>query len=62
MTSVIAGARVTAHLESNLGAIGWELSAKALERLNIISAPPVRYPQNMEKGMVARRASAVKPF
>ena len=59
MTSVIVGARRMAHLRDNLGAAGWRLEGKALQKLNAVSHLPDRYPEAMEKNMHERRDSAV---
>lgn len=59
MTSVIVGARHSAHLRENLGAAGWRLEGEALEKLNEVSHLPDRYPESMEKNMHERRDSAV---
>ncbi len=59
MTSVIVGARHTAHLHDNLGTAGWKLEGDALQRLNDVSHLPDRYPEAMEKNMPERRDSSV---
>ena len=60
VTSVITGARSVEQLQDNLKAGGWHLEGGALKRLNEVSLLPDRYPESMEKGMKARRDSAVK--
>lgn len=47
VTAPIIGARKIAHLEDNLGAAGWALSAENVARLNAVSDMPVAYPDNM---------------
>ena len=47
VTAPIIGARRIAHLEDNLGAIGWSLSAENRAKLDAISDMPVAYPDNM---------------
>ncbi len=44
VTAPIIGARSLAHLEDNLGAAGWTLDAKQLERLEKASAKRLPYP------------------
>jgi aryl-alcohol dehydrogenase-like predicted oxidoreductase len=44
VTAPIIGVRTLAHLEDNLGAIGWRLSAEQLARLNQASNVPLPYP------------------
>jgi aryl-alcohol dehydrogenase-like predicted oxidoreductase len=60
MTSAIAGARTAEQLRDNLRAGGWRLPTDAREKLDMISAPPRRFPRSMEDTMHARRDSAVK--
>ncbi len=58
--NAIVGARHVRQLEDTLRAGGWRLPDATLERLNLISAPPKRYPVAFEESMVERRAAAVK--
>lgn len=44
VTSPILGARTMAHLEANLGAVGWELDAQQRRALDEASARPLPYP------------------
>jgi aryl-alcohol dehydrogenase-like predicted oxidoreductase len=44
VSSVIIGARTEAQLRDNLGAVGWELSAEQVARLDRVSARPAPYP------------------
>ena len=44
VTAPILGARTPAHLEDNLGATGWNLSAEHMDRLDQASAQPLPYP------------------
>jgi len=46
ITAPIIGVRTMTHLEDNLGATGWELSAEQMTRLNQISDIPLPYPYN----------------
>jgi len=47
VTAPIIGVRTMAHLESNLGAVGWSLSDGQMERLNTVSEITPPYPYNM---------------
>ena len=60
ITSAIVGARTLAQADDNLRATGWSLPADALDKLNKVSAPPLRYPRSMEANMHERRNSAIK--
>lgn len=44
VTAPIVGARTMSHLESNLGATGWELTAEQMDRLDKVSATKLPYP------------------
>jgi aryl-alcohol dehydrogenase-like predicted oxidoreductase len=44
VTAPIIGVRTLAHLEDNLNAAGWTLTAEQMERLNTASAHPLPYP------------------
>ena len=44
VTAPILGARTTTHLEDNLGATGWSLTADQVTRLDEASALPLPYP------------------
>ena len=45
VSSVIVGARNAEQLKTNLGAVGWTLTAEQIARLDAASARPVPYPQ-----------------
>ena len=47
VTAPIIGARTLEHLENNLGASGWSLSAEQTARLNRVSEPVLPYPYDM---------------
>ena len=47
ITAPIIGVRTIAHLESNLGAVGWALSDEQMSRLNQASNVPLPYPYNL---------------
>jgi aryl-alcohol dehydrogenase-like predicted oxidoreductase len=59
ITSAIVGARTLEQARDNLLAGGWRLPADALDRLNQVSALPMRYPKAMEYNMHERRDRAV---
>jgi aryl-alcohol dehydrogenase-like predicted oxidoreductase len=44
VTAPILGVRTLAHLEDNLGATGWSLSAEEMEQLDQVSRLPLPYP------------------
>ena len=44
VTAPIVGARTVAQLDDNLGAVGWTLDDKQLERLTGAGAQPLPYP------------------
>ena len=54
VTAPIIGARTMAQLNSNLGAVGWSLTAPELKRLNDISERPLPYPYDMQARLGAR--------
>jgi aryl-alcohol dehydrogenase-like predicted oxidoreductase len=47
ITSPIIGVRTMAHLEDNLGATGWALSAEQVGKLDQASDMPLPYPYNL---------------
>jgi len=47
VSSVIVGVRTPEQLIDNLGATGWQLQEKELDRLNDVSAIPLGYPYRM---------------
>ena len=44
VSSVIVGARNEEQLRQNLGAVGWNLTAEQVKRLDAASARPAAYP------------------
>lgn len=60
ITSAIIGARTLSQADDNLRASGWQLPTEALEKLNNVSEPRLRYPRSMEANMHERRNSAIK--
>lgn len=47
VTAPIIGVRTMAHLEDNLGAAGWSLSAEQIQKLDQASDMPLPYPYNL---------------
>ena len=47
VTAPIIGVRTIAHLEDNLGAVGWSLSAEQIQKLDQASDMPLPYPYNL---------------
>jgi len=47
VTAPIIGVRTMAHLEDNLGAAGWSLSADQIQKLDQASDMPLPYPYNL---------------
>lgn len=50
VTAPIIGARNMEQLESNLGSVGWELTAAQMEKLNTVSEPELVYPYDFING------------
>lgn len=46
VTAPIVGARKADQLKDNLGAAGWKLDDKQMQRLTEVSEPPEIYPYN----------------
>lgn len=55
VASVICGARTVEQFSDSLGAAGWSLPERAMERLTAVSHLPPRYPESMEKDVHLRR-------
>lgn len=55
VTAPIFGARTPSQLEQNLGAVGWELTADEVERLDAISQIPLPSPYNFISRYTRRR-------
>ncbi|MBN1249774.1 MAG: aldo/keto reductase [Anaerolineae bacterium] len=55
ITAPITGVRRLAHLEDNLGAVGWSLYTEHLRKLNGVSAPDLPYPYNQMQQVAAER-------
>ena len=54
VSTLIIGARNEKQLRDNLGAIGWNLTAKQMQRLDAVSAVPPIYPYWHQKGFAER--------
>ena len=50
VTAPIIGVRTLKHLEDNLGANGWALTADQMAKLNQVSEKPLNYPHSMIAG------------
>ncbi len=55
VTAPIVGARTMAHLESNLGAAGWQLSEEHMARLTAVSEPTKPYPYDFIANSIGDR-------
>ena len=58
VTAPIIGVRKMKHLEDNLGATGWALSAEQMDRLNAVSQPDMPYPYDMMPRLEEQRGRA----
>ncbi len=58
VTAPIIGVRKMKHLEDNLGATGWALSAEQMDRLNAVSQPDMPYPYDMMPRLEGQRGRA----
>jgi aryl-alcohol dehydrogenase-like predicted oxidoreductase len=54
VSTLVIGARNEAQLRDNLGAIGWNLTADQMKRLDTVSATPAIYPYWHQMGFVER--------
>ena len=55
VSSIIIGARNEAQLKDNLAAASWSLSAEEVTRLDAVSATPLPYPLDVQKGVFKER-------
>lgn len=62
VSSVIIGARDEAQLSENLGAVGWNLSAEQVARLDAASETDTIYPYWHQRGFRERNPTAVKLY
>jgi len=60
VASVIIGARNEEQLRQNLGAVGWNLSAEQVERLDRASEQPAVYPYWHQRQFAARNPTPVR--
>lgn len=60
IASVIIGARNEAQLKDNLGAVGWNLTAEQMERLNKVSSQTPIYPYWHQRGISERQLFPVE--
>ena len=54
VSTLVIGARNEAQLRDNLGAVGWNLTADQIMRLDAVSAVPLTYPYWHQKGFSER--------
>ena len=54
VSTLIIGARNEAQLRDNLGAVGWNLTAEQIKRLDAVSAIPPIYPYWHQKTFAER--------
>ncbi len=59
VATVIIGARNEEQLRQNLGAVGWNLTAEQVARLDAASAPRIAYPYWHQNGFAERNPPAV---
>ncbi|MFA6914913.1 MAG: aldo/keto reductase [Parachlamydiales bacterium] len=59
VANVIVGARTEEQLKDNLGAIGWNLNAEQISRLDKVSALPLPYPYWHQRGFKELNPSPV---
>jgi aryl-alcohol dehydrogenase-like predicted oxidoreductase len=54
VSTLVIGARNEEQLRQNLGAVGWNLTAEQMKRLDAVSAVPLTYPYWHQKGFSER--------
>jgi aryl-alcohol dehydrogenase-like predicted oxidoreductase len=59
VSSVIVGARNEEQLKQNLGAVGWNLTAEQVARLDKASETALPYPYWHQRGFTERNPRAV---
>jgi aryl-alcohol dehydrogenase-like predicted oxidoreductase len=59
VSSVIIGARTPEQLAQNLGAVGWQLTAAQVEKLDSVSETPLAYPYWHQRQFVERNPPPV---
>jgi aryl-alcohol dehydrogenase-like predicted oxidoreductase len=60
VSSIIIGARNEQQLRDNLGAVGWNLTAAQVARLDAASETPLAYPYWHQRQFTERSPSPVK--
>ena len=59
VSNIIIGARDEKQLKDNLGAIGWNLTAAQVAKLDAASATPLAYPYWHQRGYTERNPAPV---
>ncbi|MDB6118685.1 MAG: hypothetical protein JWO08_2466 [Verrucomicrobiaceae bacterium] len=59
VSSIIIGARNEEQFRQNLGAVGWDLTAEQVAKLDAASAQPLNYPYWHQRGFVERNPAPV---
>jgi aryl-alcohol dehydrogenase-like predicted oxidoreductase len=59
VTSIVIGARTPEQLEQNLGAVGWQLTAAQVTKLDAVSATSLAYPYWHQRQFVERNPPPV---
>jgi aryl-alcohol dehydrogenase-like predicted oxidoreductase len=59
VANVIVGARNEEQLRQNLGAVGWNLTAEQVAKLDAASATPLAYPYWHQRGFTERNPAPV---
>ncbi len=59
ISTVVIGARTEAQLRDNLGAVGWNLSADQVAKLDAASERPLPYPYWHQRGFAERNPPPV---
>ena len=62
VASVLIGARDEAQLHENLGAVGWNLTAEQVARLDAVSETDTIYPYWHQRGFAERNPLATKIY
>jgi aryl-alcohol dehydrogenase-like predicted oxidoreductase len=62
VASVLIGARNEAQLRDNLGAVGWNLTAEQVARLDAVSETDTIYPYWHQRGFAERNPTATKIY
>jgi aryl-alcohol dehydrogenase-like predicted oxidoreductase len=62
VASVLIGARDEAQLLENLGAVGWNLSAEQVARLDAVTQTDTIYPYWHQRGFIERNPLPIKLY